>query len=100
MDDVMDNMTRAEYVLLAMRLPRDVSGDQAEETGPDTAKSDSHVQKQQTQEQQQQKQQQQQQKTQGVLWTTKASKPKVSQAPPSKVLGEEEQYQNFIATIS
>ena len=22
MDDVMDNMTRAEYVLLAMRLPR------------------------------------------------------------------------------
>lgn len=98
MDDVMDNMTRAEYVLLAMRLPRDVSGDQAEETGSDTAKSDSHVQQQQTQEQQQQKQQQQ--KTQGVLWTTKASKSKVSQAPPSKVLGEEEQYQNFIATIS
>lgn len=97
MDDVMDNMTRAEYVLLAMRLPRDVPGDQAEETGSDTPKSDSQAQQQRAQEQQQQ---QQQQKAPGVLWTTKAAKTKVSQTPPTKVLGEDEQYQNFIATIS
>ena len=30
MDDVMDNMTRAEYVLLAMRLPREAAEDQKE----------------------------------------------------------------------
>lgn len=38
MDDVMDNMTRAEYVLLAMRLPRELKdGDEEEDTPDETA---------------------------------------------------------------
>lgn len=34
MDDVMDNMTRAEYVLLAMRLPRELKDDDDDEDVP------------------------------------------------------------------
>ncbi|KAK1450701.1 hypothetical protein CCUS01_02157 [Colletotrichum cuscutae] len=36
MDDVMDNMTRAEYVLLAMRLPRGEQEPNSEQNGKDT----------------------------------------------------------------
>ncbi|KAK0391643.1 hypothetical protein NLU13_1142 [Sarocladium strictum] len=39
MDDVMDNMTRAEYVLLAMRLPRRSPEEGAADSGGDVAKS-------------------------------------------------------------
>lgn len=39
MDDVMDNMTRAEYVLLAMRLPRRSPEDDKVEGGADVGKS-------------------------------------------------------------
>ncbi|KAI1371877.1 hypothetical protein F4677DRAFT_283990 [Hypoxylon crocopeplum] len=84
MDDIMDNMTRAEYILLAMRLPRADKEDQAEE-GANTPKADLASQSQQP----------------GVLWTNKvpsgATPPQRAIARP---LGEDEQYQSFITTIS
>ncbi|KAI1500196.1 hypothetical protein F5X99DRAFT_387341 [Biscogniauxia marginata] len=83
MDDIMDNMTRAEYVLLAMRLPRAEKEDQMDDR-PDTPKAELSNQSQQQQ---------------GVLWTAKAS----SAAPPKamgKPTAEDEQYQSFIATVS
>ncbi|KAI0882386.1 uncharacterized protein GGS22DRAFT_51061 [Annulohypoxylon maeteangense] len=85
MDDVMDNMTRAEYVLLAMRLPRADKEDQAEEN-PNTPKADLSSQPQQP----------------GVLWagvskTTAVTPPQKTAVKP---LGDDEQYQNFVATVS
>ncbi|ETS74848.1 hypothetical protein PFICI_13332 [Pestalotiopsis fici W106-1] len=89
MDDVMDNMTRAEYVLLAMRLPRPEKEDEAAGRS-ETPKMDKPQQTLQAP-----------QPHQGVLWTTKAAPTKlVSQPPTPKVLGEDEQYQNFIASVS
>ncbi|KAI1448897.1 hypothetical protein F5Y02DRAFT_284572 [Annulohypoxylon stygium] len=86
MDDIMDNMTRAEYVLLAMRLPRADKEDQVEE-GANTPKADPSSQSQQP----------------GVLWAG-ASKAPSTATPPQKTvarpLGDDEQYQNFIATVS
>ncbi|KAI1452029.1 hypothetical protein F4805DRAFT_463200 [Annulohypoxylon moriforme] len=86
MDDVMDNMTRAEYVLLAMRLPRADKEDRVEEDS-NTQKTDSTSQPQQP----------------GVLWAG-ASKASSVATPPQKTIakpmGDDEQYQNFIATVS
>ena len=70
MDDVMDNMTRAEYVLLAMRLPRveqegDVDGPVAVDeprTGVSTPKSEPETEPAPPTKL-------------GVLWTTNANKP-------------------------
>ncbi|KAI1760801.1 hypothetical protein GGR53DRAFT_62199 [Hypoxylon sp. FL1150] len=87
MEDVMDNMTRAEYVLLAMRLPRADKEDQGEEgkDATNTLKADLASEPQQP----------------GVLWTNKASS---VATPPQKAFGrqmsEDEQYQNFITTVS
>ncbi|KAI1465343.1 uncharacterized protein F4812DRAFT_438364 [Daldinia caldariorum] len=84
MDDVMDNMTRAEYVLLAMRLPRADKEEQAEE-GTSIPKADPVNQPQQP----------------GVLWNSKASSTATPpQKPITKPLGDDEQYQSFIATVS
>ncbi|KAI2463487.1 hypothetical protein F4781DRAFT_118837 [Annulohypoxylon bovei var. microspora] len=85
MDDVMDNMTRAEYVLLAMRLPRADREEQTEESS-NTPKADLANQSQQS----------------GVLWagTSKASVATPPQKTIAKPLGDDEQYQNFIATVS
>ncbi|KAI8958047.1 hypothetical protein F5Y11DRAFT_54639 [Daldinia sp. FL1419] len=84
MDDIMDNMTRAEYVLLAMRLPKADRDEQAED-GTNTPKADPANQPQQP----------------GVLWNaTKASTATPPQKPIMKPLGEDEQYQSFIATVS
>ncbi|KAI0121143.1 hypothetical protein BJ170DRAFT_147300 [Xylariales sp. AK1849] len=85
MDDIMDNMTRAEYILLAMRLPRPDKDEQADDEF-ETPKSDGQ-------------QQQLPPPQPGVLWTTKAT-PKSTSQPVGKVLGEDEQYQSFIATVS
>ncbi|KAI1135908.1 hypothetical protein F5Y05DRAFT_392346, partial [Hypoxylon sp. FL0543] len=84
MDDIMDSMTRAEYVLLAMRLPRADKEDQGED-GSNTPKADLPSQLPQP----------------GVLWTGSG---KTSNAtPPQKAIarpmGEDEQYQSFIATV-
>ncbi|KAI0169426.1 hypothetical protein GGR52DRAFT_520756 [Hypoxylon sp. FL1284] len=88
MDDVMDNMTRAEYVLLAMRLPRADKEDQGDEgkDGTNTPKTDLMNESQQA----------------GVLWTSKASSA-VANSPQkvlARPLGEDEQYQSFITTVS
>ncbi|KAI1100836.1 hypothetical protein F4804DRAFT_33064 [Jackrogersella minutella] len=85
MDDVMDNMTRAEYVLLAMRLPRADKEDQSEESS-NTPKTDLTTQAQQS----------------GVLWTgtSKASAATPPQKAMARPLGDDEQYQSFITTVS
>lgn len=78
MDDIMDNMTRAEYVLLAMRLPRDHEPPKVE--APDVVMGNDSIQGQ-------------------VLWNATVNsfpKPK----PLKKPLTEEEQYQKFIASVS
>ncbi|KAI0377589.1 hypothetical protein F5Y04DRAFT_173286 [Hypomontagnella monticulosa] len=84
MDDIMDNMTRAEYVLLAMRLPRSDKEDQGEE-GTNMPKVDPTSQPHQP----------------GVLWTSKASS---TATPPQKMIpkppSDDEQYQSFISTVS
>ncbi|XXH02962.1 hypothetical protein Hte_009352 [Hypoxylon texense] len=88
MDDVMDNMTRAEYVLLAMRLPK---ADQ-EEQG-DEGKEDASVPKADSMHDTQQA---------GVLWTSKAYSGSGA-TPPQKALrqpSEDEQYQSLISTVN
>ena len=88
MDDVMDNMTRAEYVLLAMRLPRDEEEDHREEDGrSETPKAETQHQPSQP----------------GVLWNTKPPSAAAGAAPRKplpKAPSEDEQYHNFIATVS
>ena len=87
MDDVMDNMTRAEYVLLAMRLPREEEEDHREEDGrSETPKAETHQSSQP-----------------GVLWNTKPPSAAAAAAPRKplpRAPGEDEQYHNFISTIS
>ncbi|KAK8073012.1 hypothetical protein PG996_006360 [Apiospora saccharicola] len=88
MDDVMSNMTRAEYILLAMRLPRYDKDDQVDETETPKPEQVRHVQ------------QPQQHPQNEVLWATKGSTKLPSHQSVGKVMGEEEQYQNFIASVS
>jgi hypothetical protein len=78
MDDIMDNMTRAEYVLLAMRLPREVEQPVEEE--------DTSAQAQQPVNQ--------------PLWTASSNPPIIKQKPVKKPLTEGEQYQAFITSVS
>jgi hypothetical protein len=105
MDDVMGKMTRAEYILLAMRLPRRDGTEEEKENDThnqgkvvnggllkDTENGLEVVQKHaQTQP--------------GVLWTRKAAKPELKESSgrskrPGKVLDADEQYQGFIASVS
>ncbi|KAI1324772.1 hypothetical protein F5Y16DRAFT_287456 [Xylariaceae sp. FL0255] len=84
MDDVMDNMTPAEYVCLAMRLVRGAKDDSQEDPS-DTTQPEGLNHTPQPE----------------VLWNTKIS----PQPGPSKSVGgsaapEESGYQNFISTIS
>jgi hypothetical protein len=78
MDDIMDNMTRAEYVLLAMRLPREVEQPVEED--------DTSAQTQQPVNQ--------------PLWTASSNPPIIKQKPVKKPLTEGEQYQAFITSVS
>lgn len=86
MDDVMENMTRAEYVLLAMRLPRGEK-DEPTEDRSDTPKASetSHAAQ-----------------LPGILWDNKPTPTRPPSAKPAslKPTNEDEQYQNFIRTIS
>jgi hypothetical protein len=105
MDDVMGKMTRAEYILLAMRLPRRDGTEEDKENDThnqgkvvnggllkDTENGLEVVQKQaQTQP--------------GVLWIRKAAKPELKALSGrskglGKVLDADEQYQGFIASVS
>jgi hypothetical protein len=78
MDDIMDNMTRAEYILLAMRLPREVEQPTENE---DTSK-------------------QLEPSNNGVLWTASNTGVVTKQKPVKKPLTEQEQYQSFISSVS
>ena len=87
MDDIMDNTTRAEYVLLAMRLPRETreNGTPASERDPDMSQA-SLVSNQ-------------------VLWATTTPTvvaPKAIKVAKTgeRLISEEDKYQNFIATVS
>ncbi|KAI0549608.1 hypothetical protein F4679DRAFT_545829 [Xylaria curta] len=85
MDDVMENMTRAEYVLLAMRLPKSDKEDPIEER-PDTPKISESSHPALT----------------SVLWNHRptSARPTPAKAVSAKPVGEDEQYQSFIASVS
>ncbi|CAJ2499704.1 Uu.00g025570.m01.CDS01 [Anthostomella pinea] len=85
MDDVMDNMTRAEFVLLAMRLPRAEKEDQIDDQS-DTPRAELSQQPPQP----------------GVLWDVRPTP--LPTAPPNALANpppsEDAQYQGFITTVS
>lgn len=113
MDDIMDNMTRAEYVLLAMRLPRaegkDGDESQSEEKEKDKT-STANGTKQGETEPGVQKVAAPQQLPPSVLWETSKSsskKAKKDASPPRKrpFAGfadddDDQQYQSFVSSIS
>ncbi|KAI1358354.1 hypothetical protein F5Y08DRAFT_120034 [Xylaria arbuscula] len=86
MDDVMENMTRAEYVLLAMRLPRAEREEPTDERSNTPKVSDTSQSSQ----------------LPGVLWDNRSAslKPASAKQITTKHASEEEQYQSFIATVS
>ncbi|TLD21490.1 hypothetical protein PspLS_09151 [Pyricularia sp. CBS 133598] len=92
MDDIMDNMTRAEYLLLAMRLPRPEKDekDGAEKDGTSAANGATGpevIGQVPAQD--------------GPLWTAKATATAAaSQKSDKKVAGEDEEYQKFIASVT
>lgn len=87
MDDIMDNMTRAEYVLLAMRLPKDSDSEKEDTPTSSSDQPESNANN----------------NSNLPLWqTTNAPPPPaVAKLPPSKrLLTEEEKYQSFIASVT
>ena len=83
MDHIMDNTTRAEYVLLAMRLPRD-----SEQTPP----TEMDVDTERTEPMDNQ-----------VLWPPThptALAPVAKVKPGPRLLTEEEKHRNFIASVA
>jgi hypothetical protein len=83
MDHIMDNTTRAEYVLLAMRLPRDSEQTPPTEMDIDTGRTEPMDNQ--------------------VLWPTTHPTPlapvaKVKPAP--RLLTEDEKHRNFIASVA
>lgn len=91
MDDVMDNMTRAEYVLLAMRLPRDKG------EGGGSGHGTPNLEKEKENEGESA-----QLPTTDVLWNTSAyevARP-AKKKKVERLLTEEEKYQNFIKSVS
>ncbi|CAG8960408.1 hypothetical protein HYFRA_00008126 [Hymenoscyphus fraxineus] len=89
MEDVMENMTRAEYVLLAMRLPRD-KGEPASTTQDKEKTEVVQAEKAVNTEEQ-------------VLWATTNSTPpvtKVISKTKSPVATQQDKYQCFINTIA
>ncbi|XP_044719694.1 uncharacterized protein HRG_06283 [Hirsutella rhossiliensis] len=96
MNDVMDNMTRAEYVLLAMRLPRAESdGDQtmlhAEEENGSTPKSESEPERVQPPKP-------------GVLWASSSAKKPLDAPSITKLQDSEQQsqlkYERLIRSVA
>ncbi|KAK0649038.1 hypothetical protein B0T16DRAFT_324224 [Cercophora newfieldiana] len=111
MDDIMDNMTRAEYVLLAMRLPRaegkDGEESQAEEKEKDKTPAANGAKQGETEPAAEKGPAQQ--LPPSVLWgTSKSTKPARRElSPPRKRLyagftddDDDQQYQSFVASIS
>ncbi|KAL2117605.1 hypothetical protein VTJ04DRAFT_7265 [Mycothermus thermophilus] len=121
MNDIMTRMTRAEYILLAMRLPRKGAAQSDEDGEAPETKAGKEKDKEKEKEKYKDNavetpppQQQQQHKSPtaagplkqthlDVLWTKKATRP--AAAKDSTSSGQEkdpadEQYQNFIASVS
>lgn len=97
MDDVMSHMTRAEYVLLAMRLPRKEKEDEAiADKGQTSATATASA----TPTPNGELQIRQVQPMQGVLWTAKAQATPPRQKPAKKPLTEDEQYHHLITSLT
>ena len=110
MDDIMDRMTRAEYVLLAMRLPRGIGGDGARGEGLEAKGLASGVTE--GAEAQAKGRTQRQSQAHEVLWTSPvtAAKAEMTVAQPRTSRRdddvktsegcEERRYLSFIASVS
>ncbi|KAG8163366.1 hypothetical protein KVR01_006663 [Diaporthe batatas] len=100
MEDVMDNMTRAEYVLLAMRLPKPEkdSKDDSHGSEKETKAEDSNHATPETEDPDIRRK--------GLTWkkdkTIKqlSAKPHGTKHGGRRPVNEDEQYQNFIASVS
>lgn len=96
MDDIMDNMTRAEYVLLAMRLPRPEKGDKDGSAEKDATTAANGTTAPEIIGQVPRRD--------GPLWTTKASSGTSAAAmlsrPEKRSYGEDEEYQKLIASVT
>ncbi|APA07229.1 hypothetical protein SS1G_04038 [Sclerotinia sclerotiorum 1980 UF-70] len=87
MDDIMDNMTRAEYVLLAMRLPRDSESEKEDTPTNSSGQLESDTNN----------------NSNLPLWQTTNAPPPPPVAKLSsskKLLTEEEKYQSFITSVT
>jgi hypothetical protein len=80
MDEIMDKTTRAEYVLLAMRLPRDTDQAPAAERDDEAEKAD--------------------QMDTNPLWPTTNPTPIARVKPAKKLITEEESHQAFINSVA
>lgn len=98
MDNIMDNMTRAEYVLLAMRLPKPEKEPKEDGQGPekDTRVEESQHATPEIDDREVARK--------GLTWKKdKPLKLPAQPAPPNgggRIVGEEETYQTFIAGVS
>lgn len=117
MDDVMDKMTRAEYVLLAMRLPRSDAVSNGADTGTATPSEEERNKMTKSGADKQAGgisfvNQTADGATDGVvphpvLWTSKPRKPEIIELPPKSrtyakdldVMDTDEQYQSFISSV-
>jgi len=108
MDDVMDKMTRAEYLLLAMRLPRS-DGTEPEGKDSETATNGvAAITKEKEAEVMGKEKKGAQNPMAGVLWATKPPRVEMRElSSRSRVYSKDmdlddgdEQYQNFISTVS
>lgn len=102
MEDVMDNMTRAEYVLLAWRLPKPDKEVKEDGSGPgserDNKAGESHTATPEVEDPGLWRK--------GLTWKKDKTVKQLSAKPSSlkdgdnRIASEEEQYQNFIASVS
>ena len=112
MDDIMEKMTRAEYVLLAMRLPRgDKDGESSPEerekslavtNGGPTAKQAAEAEQAAQAQAQAPVLQAPQPPPPTVMWATRPPKPEIREVTRSKIykpMDVDDQYQSFISTV-
>ncbi|KAK0713976.1 hypothetical protein B0T26DRAFT_381773 [Lasiosphaeria miniovina] len=99
MEDIMDKMTRAEYILLAMRLPR---GEGKDEPGADEKEKEKESEPDSTGSKTGEIEAAKKTPQPGVLWA-KPPKPEIRELPPrSRVykMDVDDQYQSFISGVS
>ncbi|KAH6847533.1 hypothetical protein B0I37DRAFT_397676 [Chaetomium sp. MPI-CAGE-AT-0009] len=105
MDDVMTRMTRAEYILLAMRLPRRDGSEDDKENEQGGKQLNGGPLRDKDKENGLEIVQKPTQPPPGVLWTTKPAKPDMKGLPGkgkgfARVMDADDQYQSFVASIS